>query len=153
MDLDGENPELRRFASYCAQQGGAAWAAEQGSEIVGMVATVPLRKGEWEIKRLYVASPLRGTGLAQTLLTAAEGFAAEHGAGRLVLWSDTRFDRAHGFYEKQGYVRTGPVRALDDLSRSLEFGYAKPLGPIAVEPLHRPRGSTKADASPGGSDA
>ena len=129
MDLDGENPELRRFASYCAEQGGAAWVAELGGEIVGMVATVPLGGGEWEIKRLYVARPLRGAGLALRLLATAEGFAAERGAGCLVLWSDTRFDRAHRFYEKQGYARAGAVRALDDLSRSLEFGYAKVLGP------------------------
>ena len=93
-----------------------------------MVATVPLGGGEWEIKRLYVARPLRGAGLALRLLATAEGFAAERRAARLVLWSDTRFDRAHRFYEKQGYVRAGPVRALNDLSHSLEFGYTKALG-------------------------
>ena len=29
MDLDGENPELRRFASHCAERRGAAWVAER----------------------------------------------------------------------------------------------------------------------------
>lgn len=135
MDLDGENPELRRFASYCTEAGGAAWVAEESGETVGMIATAPLGGGAWEVKRLYVARALRGAGLARALLATTEGFAAERGAGRLVLWTDTRFDRAHRFYEKHGYVREGPIRALDDLSRSLEFRYAKPLGPAVVERL------------------
>ena len=49
-----------------------------------------------------------------------------------MLWSDTRFDRAHRFYEKRGYVRHGPIRVLHDLSNSLEFGYAKPVNGIEV---------------------
>ncbi len=54
------------------------------------------------------------------------------GATRLVLWSDTRFERAHRFYERRGYVRAGPIRVLNDLSNSLEFGYAKLVDGIAV---------------------
>ena len=49
-----------------------------------------------------------------------------------MLWSDTRFDRAHRFYEKRSYVRQGPIRVLDDISNSLEFGYAKPVAGIEV---------------------
>lgn len=49
-----------------------------------------------------------------------------------MLWSDTRFERAHGFYERRGYVRTGPIRVLNDLSNSLEFGYAKPVHGVEV---------------------
>jgi GNAT superfamily N-acetyltransferase len=52
------------------------------------------------------------------------------GAVRLVLWSDTRFERAHRFYEKWSYVRHGGVRILHDISNSLEFGYAKPVDAI-----------------------
>ena len=98
MDVDGENPDLRRFASHCADGGGAAWVAEQDGEIAGMIGTAPLGAGEWETKRLYVDGALRGTGIAKRLLATAEGLAQERGAQRLVLWTDTRFDRAHRFY-------------------------------------------------------
>jgi ribosomal protein S18 acetylase RimI-like enzyme len=135
MDLDGENPELRRFASYCAAGGGAAWVAEESGEIAGMIAAVPLGPGEWEVKRLYVDGASRGTGLARRLLALAESHARDGGAQRLVLWTDTRFDRAHRFYERESYIRAGPIRALGDRSNSLEFRYAKPLGPVAVERL------------------
>src|SRR4029077_14685848 len=62
----------------------------------------------------------------------AEAHAGAAGAARLVLWSDTRFDRAHRFYEKRSYVRSGPIRALADISNSLEYGFAKPMDGIEV---------------------
>ena len=76
--------------------------------------------------------PYRGTDLAPRLLATAEAHARAAGATRLVLWSDTRFDRAHRFYEKHSYIRHGPIGVLHDLSNSLEFGYAKPVSGIEV---------------------
>jgi len=135
MDLDGEVPELRALASYYAKLGGALWAAEADGRVVGMVGTRPLPGGEWEICKMYAYAGQRGTGLAQALVAAAEGRARARGATGMRLWSDTRFDRAHRFYEKCSYLRDGPIRALNDLSNSLEFEYAKPLAGTAVRRL------------------
>ena len=77
----------------------------------------------------------RGTGLAHRLLDTAEAHAAAQGAARLVLWSDTRFEEAQRFYGKRGYVRAGSIRILDDVTRSLEFRYAKPARGLVVEAL------------------
>ena len=49
-----------------------------------------------------------------------------------MLWSDTRFERAHRFYEKRSFVRSGPVRVLADISSSLEYGFARPVNGIEV---------------------
>lgn len=130
LDVDGEMPELRGLAGYYARQGGALWIAETDERIVGMIATHPLEDGAWEICRVYVLPELHGGGLGHRLLDAAEAHARAAGARRLVLWSDTRFDRAHRFYEKRSYVRNGPIRVLDDISNSLEFAYAKPVNGI-----------------------
>jgi GNAT superfamily N-acetyltransferase len=135
MDVDGEVPELRALASYFADRGGKLWAAERDGRVAGMVGTRPIEDGGWEICRMYLAASARGTGLAQRLLDTAEAHAKAAGAERLVLWSDTRFDRAHRFYEKQSYVRQGAIRALGDLSNSLEFRYAKPACGLVVEAL------------------
>lgn len=135
MDLDGEVPELRALASYYAGQDGALWAAEQDGRVVGMVSTKPLGDGAWEICKMYAYPGQRGTGLARSLIEAAEHHARARGATAMKLWSDTRFDRAHRFYEKCSYVRSGPIRVLDDLSHSLEFAYAKPLSGAVVERL------------------
>jgi GNAT superfamily N-acetyltransferase len=136
MDLDGEVPELRALATYYARQNGALWAAEQGGRVVGMVATKPLADGTWELCKMYAYADQRGTGLAQSLVTAAETHARSHGATEMRLWSDTRFDRAHRFYEKSSYLRAGPIRALNDLSNSMEFEYAKPLTGTHVQKLN-----------------
>ena len=149
LNVDAELPELHALATYYTEKGGALWTAEAGGGVVGMIAVVPRDDGIWEICRLYVLAPWRGAGLAHRLLDQAEAHAcapgithprppgATHprapGATRLVLWSDTRFERAHRFYERRGYVRAGPIRVLNDLSNSLEFGYAKPV--IGVEVL------------------
>ena len=129
LDLEHEVPELRALASYYADAGGALWAAEEGGRVVGMIAVRPVDPGTAEICKLYVDAVQRGTGLAARLLAAAEAAA---GPIRLVLWSDTRFARAHRFYEKHSYVRTGPIRPLHDLSHSLEYGYARPWEEIAA---------------------
>ncbi len=123
-------PEYRTLASYYSDRGGALWAAEADGQIAGMVATRPLADGDWEICRVYVLPSLHGGGLGHRLLDAAEAHAVASGASRLMLWSDTRFDRAHRFYEKRSYVRSGPVRVLADISNSLEYGFAKPVSGI-----------------------
>lgn len=133
FDVDAELPELHALATHYAGLGGTLWLAQDGQ---GMVATRPLREdAAWEIGRMYVAKSARGTGLAQALLTAAEAHARAEGALRMILWTDTRFEAAHSFYEKAGYVRQGAIRILDDLSKSLEFRYTKPLRGLMVEAL------------------
>ncbi len=135
MDLDGENPHLRAPATHYAGQGGALLVAEADGRLVGTVSSVVAGKGVLELKGLYVDRAWRGTGLAQALLAGVEAFARRRGDRRLVLWSDTRFGRAHRFYERAGYVPAGAIRALGDRSNSLEYPYAKPLASVAVERL------------------
>jgi ribosomal protein S18 acetylase RimI-like enzyme len=132
LDVDGEMPELRALGGYYTGRSGALWAAEADGRVVGMIAARPHDDGAWEICRLYALPSLHGSGLGARLLDAAEAHALAARATRLVLWSDTRFDRAHRFYEKHGYVRHGPIRVLHDISNSLEFGYAKPATGIEV---------------------
>lgn len=135
MDLDGEVPELRGLASYFAAAGGRVWAAEHQGAVVGMVATRPRAGGNWELCKMYVSAAQRGSGVATDLFAAAETHARAMGATTLELWTDTRFDRAHRFYERHGFIREGAIRTLDDLSNSLEFHYAKPLSGIVVRSL------------------
>ena len=136
LDVDGELPELRALATYFAEAGGALWTAEQDGRVIGMAATRPMgQDAAYEICKVYVAKEARGSGLAYDLLRAAEAHARAAGAERLVLWTDTRFETAHRFYEKRGFVRQGPIRVLHDLSNSLEFRYVKPIAGLVVEVL------------------
>lgn len=137
FDVDAELPELHHLASWFEGQGGRVWLAEGPDGVPqGMVGVRPHGSDEaWEICRMYVDKAARGTGLAHRLLDQAENHAREQGAERLILWTDTRFAGAHKFYEKRGFVRQGAIRILDDLSKSLEFRYAKPLSGLVVDIL------------------
>jgi GNAT superfamily N-acetyltransferase len=127
MDVDSEMPELRALATYYQGKGGALWVAEAADRIVGMIAARPDGDGVWEICRVYVLPNLHGGGLGHRLLDIAEAHAWSAGATTLELWSDTRFRRAHRFYEKRGYRQAGPTRVLNDLSVSVEFHYVRSI--------------------------
>jgi GNAT superfamily N-acetyltransferase len=150
MDVDTEMPELRAFATYCAGQSGAFWVAEVEARIIGMIAVRPIDHTAWEICRAYVHPSLHGSGLGHALLDRAEAHAIAAGAERLLLWSDTRFDRAHRFYEKRSYVRSGPLRVLHDISNSLEFGYGKPVTGVEMLDIAATRSAAGRLADPDG---
>lgn len=119
--MDADAPELRALATHYARNGGALWIAGDGD---GMIATRPSHASIWEICRVYVMPALHGTSLAATLLETAEAHANQSGAAELELWTDTRFVRAHRFYEKHGYTKQ-PEQRTDSADSFTEFRYSK----------------------------
>ncbi len=128
LDVDGEIPELRRIASWARDAGGTFWVAERQGRIVGMCGvTATAHPGGFELKKLYVARTERRSGLGATLLARVEAFASERGARLLELWSDVKFETAHRFYEKRGFVRGTTTRRLGDKSDTVEYHFRKEL--------------------------
>lgn len=66
------------------------------------------------LTRLYLDSTLRGSHWAEKMIEWVRQTARERKMQRLAFWSDTRFERAHAFYEKHGFLRDGTVRTMDD---------------------------------------
>jgi GNAT superfamily N-acetyltransferase len=94
--------ELRRNAL------GEAFVAEDRGNIVGVaiVHTVkPLHvQACWALlSALVVDADGRSAGVGKSLLTAAEGFALQHGCSQIELSSSSVRTRAHRFYEQNGY--------------------------------------------------
>jgi GNAT superfamily N-acetyltransferase len=128
MDVHGECPDLLAPASAYRQAGGAFWVAVDAcGTVVATVGWRPLGSGAIELERLYVHHRWRRRGVASALADLVEHIAADQGATQLELWSDTRFGDAHRFYERHGYLRTGPDRELGDLSRTWEHHFVKDL--------------------------
>ena len=127
LDCDSEETGLRAPASRFEQ----FWVAERGGRIVGTIASAHGRDVDGtrglELKKLYVHPDERRQGLARRLVDLVEVQARDEGHPRVYLWSDTRFVEAHAFYERLGYVRSGRVRSLGDVSATLEFHYAKDI--------------------------
>ena len=130
FDRAAELPELDAPATHYAGIGGALWVLEGADgSIAGSVATAPriAEPGGWELFKLYLAADLRGSGVARALLDLAESHAATAGATHMTLWTDTRFQAAHRFYSRQGYVQGPGTRALHDLSDTIEYPFCKRL--------------------------
>lgn len=128
LDVDGELPELRAIATAFRDWHGRFWVAERAGRVVGSVGFTPgKRPGYAELKKLYVEKAARKTGLGATLCTLAEDEAREAGFSRIDLWSDTRFQTAHAFYEKRGYARGPKTRELHDSSFTVEYYFERAL--------------------------
>ncbi len=121
-----EVPDLLAFDRHYAPPQGGFFVVRAGGEIVGSVGVERLPDGAAELHRLYLAAELRGRGLGRALVEAVLAWCRTAGIRHLVLWSDTRFDRAHGLYERMGFARTGE-RALADVNQSREYRYERDL--------------------------
>jgi putative acetyltransferase len=125
-----EFPELLAPADWAASRGTRFWVADMPSGgLAGCVAGTPASGHAIELHKFYVAASLRGSGLADQLFAQVLALARETGSPELFLWSDTRFARAHRFYEKRGFVRQPETRLLHDISDTVEFHYRLRLGP------------------------
>ncbi len=122
LDVDGEIPELRGIATYFARHEGRCWVAERDASVVGCVGVTPATEpGGVELKKLYVLAPERRHRLGSRLTDLVEDEGRRRGARFVDLWSDTRFEAAHRFYEARGYVRSGETRELHDQSDTVEY--------------------------------
>jgi putative acetyltransferase len=132
-DYDGcvfdrsEFPELAAIAQHFTAAAGRIWVAEAAGALVGSLGVRPAGEDGVELLKVYVARPWRGSGLATALLETALAFAGARDARHIELWSDTRFARAHAFYAKHGFQRTGEQRFLADLSASWEARFVRGL--------------------------
>jgi putative acetyltransferase len=65
------------------------------------------------LKRFYLLAEYRGSGLAQKIHDTAIQWCQQNHIRKLFLWSDTRFTRAHAFYQKNGYEQKH-IRNMND---------------------------------------
>ncbi|MBL8299463.1 MAG: GNAT family N-acetyltransferase [Rhodanobacteraceae bacterium] len=60
-----------------------------------------------QLSLLVIAATARSSGVGRALVAAAEAWAEQHGARRLVVTTASHRDVAHAFYERLGYLLTG----------------------------------------------
>jgi putative acetyltransferase len=128
LDLPGVDDDLPAPGTTAAERGSPWWVVERDATIVASIGAGPLRDdGHVELKRLYLAAPFRGRGLASALVDVVEAYARAERARGVDLWSDTRFTAAHHRYRALGYVDTGETRDLHDPSKTTEYRFVKAL--------------------------
>jgi putative acetyltransferase len=120
-----EVPDLLAFDRHYAASRGAFFVVRDASAVVGSVGVERLDDTTAELHRLYLDAGLRGRGLGRALVETVLAWCRRHDVPRLVLWSDTRFDRAHVLYERMGFHRTGERTIPDDVNQTREFRYER----------------------------
>jgi len=120
-----EVPDLLRFDDHYAAPRGAFFVVRAGDDVVGSVGVARIDRDTAELHRLYLDAALRGRGTGRALVDAVVGWCRVHAVTRLVLWSDTRFDRAHRLYERMGFSRTGDRVLAGDLNDTHEYGFER----------------------------
>ena len=121
-----ELPDLLAFTQHYVAPHGAFFVIRQNGQVVGSVGGERLGEGSAELHRLYLDADLRGRGLGRALVEAVIAWCRAEGVVHLLLWSDTRFDRAHALYERMGFQRAGE-RALNDINHTREYRYERSL--------------------------
>ena len=127
FDPHGDMPDIVRPAQSRLALEGIFLAVEDETARVCACAGLDFpAAGVAELHRLYVRPDMRGRGLARELTLRLEGFARDKGTARMIMWSDTRFTKAHQLYRSLGY-RQGHSRSLGDISHSREFLFERAL--------------------------
>lgn len=120
LDLDG---------SYWSQQG-AFVVLETEQKIVGSHGILPidLDAGLCTFKRLYLHPDYRGTSAGTELMQWNIDWVRQNGFQKVEFWSDTRFHRAHRFFEKMGFQKSGEKREMHDSHETYwEYYFSMPL--------------------------
>ena len=86
-------------------------AARRNGELLGSIAFRIVAPGHAEIKRMFVRSEARGTGLGRRLLVALEHAARQKHISRISLETGIKQPEAIGLYRASGYQDCPPFGA------------------------------------------
>jgi len=114
--LTGADQDLMDITGHYDQVGGAFVVLDDDARIRGTHAVVPddSRHDVCFLRRLYLDKALRGGEWGSRLMDWTLEWATAHGARRVELWSDTRFERAHAFFRRCAFQPDGRERTMDD---------------------------------------
>jgi ribosomal protein S18 acetylase RimI-like enzyme len=85
---------------------GRTFAAWDGDAIVGLATGLP-EDGQWHLVGMWVSPKVRGTGVADRLVTAVCELARQSGFTSVTLWVTEVNGRARAFYRRLGFAPTG----------------------------------------------
>lgn len=114
--LEDSEKDLTDVEGHYWNAGGAFFVLESDAEIIGSHGILPVNLVEsiCTFKRLYVDQRFRGTGVGWVLMDWNIERARQMGFQKIEFWSDTRFERAHRFFSKFGFVKSNEKREMHD---------------------------------------
>lgn len=105
-DLPIDDEDLMQIPQTYSGLGGF-WMAISKDRLIGTVGLRDMGNGLVKLKRMFVLPEFHGQGVGQALLNYAIDKARERGFTRVILNTNEHMIRAHHFYEKNGFIKTG----------------------------------------------
>ena len=133
--LEEADADLLDLQGFYLQQEGEFIVLEKNDTILGTHALLPLadQPGCCTFRRLYLDKSLRGESWGEQLMQWALERASARGFQRVEFWSDTRFERAHRFFQRLGFQPDGRVRQMTDgWIDYQEYFFSRPLDDISA---------------------
>ena len=124
-----EVPDLLDFDAHYTPPRGAFFVVRERDAIVGSVGVERVDARVAELHRLYLDADRRGRGTGRALVERVLAWCRGHDIPELILWSDTRFDRAHRLYQRLGFTQTGERTLPDDINDTREYRFDRPVSP------------------------
>lgn len=107
---DGTEPiddeDLRKIPQIYSGRG-RFWVAIKDSKVIGTIAIREMEESIARLNRMFVSTEHHGTGIGQSLLNQTLSFAKQQGFKEVTLNTHPLMKRAHNFYEKNGFQKTG----------------------------------------------
>jgi ribosomal protein S18 acetylase RimI-like enzyme len=107
---------LQHPEEHIIEKGGAILMTVYQKEIAGTVALKYVSPGVFEFTKMAVDEKFQGKKIGETLAHVAIQTARERGARKIILYSNTRLNKAISLYRKLGFVETaldGPYKRSD----------------------------------------
>jgi len=116
-------PDLLDIPGHYQQGLGNFWIALSAGQVVGTIGLLDIGHGCGALRKMFVATPMRGSrlGVAWGLLDTLLQWCSGRGVHEVWLGTTEKFLAAHRFYEKSGFARVDrkglprsfPVMAVD----------------------------------------
>lgn len=107
---------LQHPESHILDKGGAILMARFQNEIAGTVALKFVEPGVFEFTKMAVDEKYQGKRIGETLAHIAIQTAKERGAKKIILYSNTKLEKAISLYRKLGFAEValdGPYKRSD----------------------------------------
>lgn len=97
-----EQPDLQDIKGYFKD--GSFWIAIDQGKVIGTIGLLNIGNGNGALKKMFVHTDYRGTGVAQQLLKELLMWASEHAYKAIYIGTIPIVYAAHRFYEKSGFM-------------------------------------------------
>lgn len=117
-----DQPELLCIREKYFTPGGCFWVAKESGRLAGSIGLINCSNGTGLLKKFFVYEEYRGEPyhLGQKLYAELIAFAQKIGIRELVLDTPKNTERAHGFYDKAGFIKIGK----DELPLVYDYPYS-----------------------------